>query len=108
MTTVTTRPETISEQIGATPPVSAPRRRHLLDLDDWTPDEMRAILTRAGEMRALLNNPSATRLESLRGVVLVNSEGAEHIVRELRVDSGTALGTVTPPPATAPTAERPG
>jgi aspartate carbamoyltransferase catalytic subunit len=48
------------------------RRRHLLDLDDWTPDEMRAILARAGEMRTLLDHSSATRLESLRGVTLVN------------------------------------
>jgi aspartate carbamoyltransferase catalytic subunit len=44
----------------------------LLDLDDWTPDEMRAILSRADRMRALLDNPSAARLDSLRGVVLVN------------------------------------
>jgi aspartate carbamoyltransferase catalytic subunit len=46
-------------------------RRHLLDLNDWTPDEMRAILKRADEMRQLLDHPLA-RLDSLRGVVLVN------------------------------------
>ena len=68
MTTVTTR---LQRHVAA-PAVNAPPRRHLLDLDDWTPDEMRAILTRASEMRALLDSPSATRLESLRGVVLVN------------------------------------
>jgi aspartate carbamoyltransferase catalytic subunit len=67
MTTVTPRPQ----KIAAAPAVSAPRR-HLLDLDDWTPDEMRAILARADEMRALLDNSSAPRLESLRGYVLVN------------------------------------
>jgi aspartate carbamoyltransferase catalytic subunit len=67
MTTVSAPPEKVS----ATPAVGAPPRRHLLDLDDWTPDEMRAILTRAGEMRALLDTPMR-RLESLRGVVLVN------------------------------------
>src|SRR6476659_5604997 len=72
MTTVTARPGRIVEKFAAAPDVSAPPRRHLLDLDDWTPDEMRAILTRASEMRALLDNSSAPRLESLRGIVLVN------------------------------------
>jgi aspartate carbamoyltransferase catalytic subunit len=68
MTIVTPR---IVEDIAATPSVHVPPRRHLLDLDDWTAGEMRAILARGGEMRALLDNSSA-RLESLRGVVLVN------------------------------------
>jgi aspartate carbamoyltransferase catalytic subunit len=68
MTTAITRPE----KFVAAPTVNAPSRHHLLDLDDWAPDEMRAILTRASEMRALIDNPSATRLESLRGAVLVN------------------------------------
>jgi aspartate carbamoyltransferase catalytic subunit len=68
MTTVTPRPQ----KIAAAPAVSAPPRHHLLDLDDWTSDEMRAILTRAGEMRTLLASPSARRLECLRGSVLVN------------------------------------
>jgi aspartate carbamoyltransferase catalytic subunit len=68
MTTMTSR----SEKFGATSAISLSPRRHLLDLDDWTPDEMRAILARAGAMRALIDNPSATRLESLRGAVLVN------------------------------------
>jgi aspartate carbamoyltransferase catalytic subunit len=68
MTTVAPRPEKFVEA----PAVGAPPRRHLLDLDDWTPDEMRAILARAGEMLTLLDNSSAPRLESLRGVVLVN------------------------------------
>jgi aspartate carbamoyltransferase catalytic subunit len=68
MTIVTPRPE----KIAAAPAISAHPRRHLLDLDDWTPDEMRAVLARAGEMRTLLDNSSARRLESLRGVVLVN------------------------------------
>jgi aspartate carbamoyltransferase catalytic subunit len=69
MTIVTPR---IVEDIAATSAISASPRRHLLDLDDWTPDEMRTILVRAGEMRPLLDNSSARRLESLRGVVLVN------------------------------------
>ncbi len=68
MTPVTARPE----KTFAAPAISAPPRRHLLDLDDWTPDEMRAVLSRADEMRALLDTPSAARLDSLRGVVLVN------------------------------------
>jgi aspartate carbamoyltransferase catalytic subunit len=71
MTTVTTRPENIVDDIIASPAVSAPPRRHLLDLDDWSPDEMRAVLTLAGGMRTLLDD-STRRLETLRGVVLVN------------------------------------
>jgi aspartate carbamoyltransferase catalytic subunit len=71
MTTVTPRPAQRVEEMPATPVISASPRRHLLDLDDWTPDEMRAIMARAKEMRALLEHP-ARRLESLRGVVLVN------------------------------------
>jgi aspartate carbamoyltransferase catalytic subunit len=72
MTTLTTRPEHSVEKIVAAPTISAPPRRHLLDLDDWTPDEIRAIVSRAGEMRAIVDDPSAARLDSLRGVVLVN------------------------------------
>jgi aspartate carbamoyltransferase catalytic subunit len=71
MTTAITRLERGIEKTAAAPVVNA-SRRHLLDLDDWTPDEMRAILTRAGEMRTLLDTLTAPRLASLRGVVLVN------------------------------------
>ena len=46
-------------------------RRHVLDLDDWEPDEIRLVLDGARRMRALLDQPGA-RLESLRGQVLVN------------------------------------
>jgi aspartate carbamoyltransferase catalytic subunit len=72
MTTLITRPEHGVEKIAAAPAVSAPPRRHLLDLDDWTPGEMRAILARAGEMRAITDDPSAARWVSLHGIVLVN------------------------------------
>jgi len=56
------------------PAMSANRvlpRRHLLDLDDWSPAELRALLDRAADMRALLDRPRA-RLDTLRGRVLVN------------------------------------
>ncbi len=46
-------------------------RRHVLDLDDWEPAEIRLVLDGARRMRALLDQPGA-RLETLRGQVLVN------------------------------------
>jgi aspartate carbamoyltransferase catalytic subunit len=46
-------------------------RRHLLDLDDWTPDELRALLDTAASMRDVISQPQR-RLETLRGLVLVN------------------------------------
>src|SRR5262249_18759585 len=46
-------------------------RRHLLDLDDWTPRELRGILENTGWMRRTLEG-SARRLDSLHGQVLVN------------------------------------
>src|SRR5690348_3152933 len=46
-------------------------RQHLLDLDDWTPGDLHALLDRAGSMRALLDQPEA-RLKTLQGRVLVN------------------------------------
>jgi aspartate carbamoyltransferase catalytic subunit len=46
-------------------------RQHVLDLDDWTPDELRTVLDRAADMRALLSQPEA-RLRTLQGRVLVN------------------------------------
>jgi aspartate carbamoyltransferase catalytic subunit len=46
-------------------------RRHLLDVDDWTPDELRALLARAAAMRAVVEQPGR-KLDSLRGHVLVN------------------------------------
>src|SRR5215467_13899918 len=47
------------------------RRQHLLDLDDWSPDEIRQVLDGAGHMRTLLQQPGA-RLKTLGGQVLVN------------------------------------
>ncbi|HEU4783188.1 MAG TPA: aspartate carbamoyltransferase catalytic subunit [Ktedonobacterales bacterium] len=46
-------------------------RQHVLDLDDWTPDELRALLNRATTMRELLAQPEV-RLKTLQGRVLVN------------------------------------
>jgi aspartate carbamoyltransferase catalytic subunit len=55
-----------------TPAKLAPtHRRHLLDLDDWTPDELRALLDSAALMRTVLCHPEQ-RLDTLRGQVLVN------------------------------------
>ncbi len=47
-----------------------PRRRELIDLDDWTPDELQAVVNRAAFMRAALAEPTR-RFESLRGLLLV-------------------------------------
>ncbi len=47
-----------------------PARRHLLDLDDWSPAELCAVLDRAATMRAVLAQPQR-KLDSLRGRVLV-------------------------------------
>jgi aspartate carbamoyltransferase catalytic subunit len=52
-------------------PNSQSSRRHLLDLDDWEPDEIRLVLGGARRMRALLDR-RGERLETLRGQVLVN------------------------------------
>lgn len=46
-------------------------RHHVLDLDDWTPDELRAVLRRAADMREMLSQPEV-RLRTLQGRVLVN------------------------------------
>src|SRR5690242_1609720 len=46
------------------------RRRHLLDVDDWTPNELRALLAGAARMRGVLARNE--RLDTLRGRVLVN------------------------------------
>ncbi len=46
-------------------------RQHVLDLDDWTPDELRALLNHAATMRELLGRPEE-RLKTLQGRVLVN------------------------------------
>jgi aspartate carbamoyltransferase catalytic subunit len=45
-------------------------RRHLLDLDDWTPNEFRAILTSAERMRELQRCPEK-RHDTLAGRVMV-------------------------------------
>jgi len=52
------------------PLATTQRRRHLLDVDDWTPDELRALLAGAARMRGVLARNE--RLDTLRGRVLVN------------------------------------
>jgi aspartate carbamoyltransferase catalytic subunit len=49
-------------------------RRHLLDVDDWSPSELRALIERAAHMRRRLDLPgqAGSRLDSLRGQLLVN------------------------------------
>lgn len=63
--------------IEETPPMpkGLPARRALLDLDDWTPGELRALLTRAGALRETPRQPGTTPLairDTLRGQVVVN------------------------------------
>lgn len=62
--------EIIEEESDYVPETTI-QRRHLLDLDDWTPDEIRAILTSAERMRQLRLR-SGAKLASLRGQVMVN------------------------------------
>ena len=52
-------------------PAAPVARRHVLDLDDWTPAELEALLSRAAAMRELLGQPER-RLKTLAGRVLVN------------------------------------
>lgn len=63
------------ERDAATAPESAPvtglvARRHLLDVDDWTPSELSRLLANAEEMRRLRER--GEKLSLLRGHVLVN------------------------------------
>ena len=47
-----------------------PRRRELIDLDSWTPDELQALVNRAAYMREALTEPTR-RFDTLRGLLLV-------------------------------------
>lgn len=47
-----------------------PRRRELIDLDSWTPDELQALVNRAAYMREALAEPTR-RFDALRGLLLV-------------------------------------
>ena len=64
-----TAPAVSRETLGAL--VSPVARQHVLDLDGWTPDELRTLLSRAAVMRKILDQPRL-RLETLKGRVLVN------------------------------------
>jgi aspartate carbamoyltransferase catalytic subunit len=56
---------------GNTPAPAPFQRRHLLDLDDYSAGELRALLDAAGEMRGALDR-GVTRLPTLQGRTLVN------------------------------------
>lgn len=61
------------ERDAAAMPISAPAtatRRHLLDVDDWTPDELARLIESADEMRRIRQR--GEKLSVLRGHVLVN------------------------------------
>jgi aspartate carbamoyltransferase catalytic subunit len=58
------------ETLDAPPLTALTRRRHLLDVDDWMPDELRAVLAGAARMRGALARNE--RLDTLRGRVLIN------------------------------------
>lgn len=62
---------TVAERMGSPATGALKPRRHLLDLDDWTPDELRALLQRAAIMREMMDQPEL-RLKTLQGRVLVN------------------------------------
>ncbi len=47
-----------------------PRRRELIDLDGWTPEELQALVNRAAYMREALAEPTR-RFDTLRGLLLV-------------------------------------
>ncbi len=51
-------------------PERLPRRRELIDLDGWTPDELQALVNRAAYMREALAEPTR-RFDTLRGLLLV-------------------------------------
>jgi aspartate carbamoyltransferase catalytic subunit len=61
-TMIAGRDTTAAERLAA--------RRHLLDLDDWAPDELLAVMARAEAMLRVCQR--ADKLETLRGQVLVN------------------------------------
>jgi hypothetical protein len=61
-TMIAGRDTTAAERLAA--------RRHLLDLDDWRPDELLAVMTRAEAMLRVCQR--ADKLETLRSQVLVN------------------------------------
>lgn len=56
--------------VSPTPPAVVPRQ-HVLDLDDWTPDELQIVLGRTTTMREMMRSPDV-RLKTLHGHVLVN------------------------------------
>jgi aspartate carbamoyltransferase catalytic subunit len=47
-------------------------RRHILDVDDWTPAELDALMARATAMREIIVSEPNRRLATLRGEVVVN------------------------------------
>ncbi len=78
MTTMTPTPTILPGRSWApqpTPTTSYATRQHLIDLDDWSPDDFRALLDRAAFMREAIDHPGqqlASLRETLRGQVMVN------------------------------------
>lgn len=66
----TEKPHAMTTAPAASICASLPRR-HLLDVDDLTPNELRSLLERARHMREILRVPGQ-RLDTLRGQVMVN------------------------------------
>lgn len=52
-------------------PQTAPRRRHILDLDDWSVDELHTIINTATQMKDVLARP-IKQVPTLRGKIVVN------------------------------------
>ena len=49
----------------------APRRRHILDLDDWSEEELHTVLQTAAQMKDVLARP-VKQVPTLRGKIVVN------------------------------------
>lgn len=72
-TTIEARPATTHANPSTTQATTT--RRHLIDLDDWTPGDFRTLLDRTAFMREALVHPGqrlAALRETLRGQVMVN------------------------------------
>ena len=72
MATATTAGQRATWQASMAPgkPPVTEARRHLLDLDDWAPEEIRTLLDRAAYMRDVLDEPGR-KLDVLRGRLVV-------------------------------------
>ena len=60
-------------------PAPVAGRRHVLDLDDWTPDDLSALLSRAEAMRELLKQPEVQSMVGVLGCAAVQSHLHPHL-----------------------------